>query len=71
MKTVKMCMKTKSGKTVSKEIEERLVSTYKAIGWEIVTETKQEKPTNNNKRNSFVSESNVSESNVENDNANN
>lgn len=62
MKTVRMYIKTKSGKTVSKEIEERLVSTYKAIGWEI----KEEKPTTNNRRNSFVSESNV-----ENDNANN
>lgn len=43
MKTVKMIFKNSDGKIVEKEIEERLVSTYKAIGWEIKNEKETRK----------------------------
>jgi len=46
MKTVKMVFKNSDGKIVEKEIEERLVSTYKAIGWKIKSEMETRKVEN-------------------------
>lgn len=48
MKTVKMTFKNSDGKTIEKDIEERLVSTYKSMGWELKKEeikSAQERPT--------------------------
>lgn len=54
MKLIKMILKNADGKVIEKEVEERLVSTYKSIGWEIKAE-KSEKNERiydpNNKRN--------------------
>ena len=48
MKYVEMTFKNTNGQIIEKQVEERLVSTYKSIGWKI----KEEKRENNN--NSFI-----------------
>ena len=40
MKLIKMILKNADGKVIEKEVEERLASTYKSIGWQV----KEEKP---------------------------
>ena len=35
MKLIKMICKNVDGKVIEKEIEERLVSTYQSMGWEL------------------------------------
>ena len=41
MKLIKMILKNADGKVIEKEVEERLVSTYKSIGWELKDEKKE------------------------------
>ena len=53
MNTVIMFIKNVDGKIIEKEVEERLVSTYKSIGWEVKKEKslpKEENSFSNSKR---------------------
>ena len=38
MKLVAMTFVNSNGKTIEKEVEERLASTYKAMGWKVKTQ---------------------------------
>lgn len=53
METVIMFIKNADGKIIEKEVEARLVSTYKSIGWDVKKEVplpKEEKSFSNPKR---------------------
>ena len=44
MNSIKMTFKNADGQIIEKQVEERLVSTYKSMGWELKKENKQYEP---------------------------
>lgn len=43
MKFIEMTLRNDDGQIIEKQVEERLVSTYKSMGWEIKEEKKEKK----------------------------